>query len=170
MLIKKIIEGIFIAIIPQLIGIQGTVEIIIEDAFCSSFSEEYITEPDVYVDVNNRVFVNFSIVKQFSPDAQFHFKILGASMGEYVIQTGLEIQMSLCEMKDEPVILAPVLQMFGFREDECPPSVGVYGNENIEIPMELLPDEFIPNKYLGIGELLYEEEKLVVIMLYITVH
>ncbi|CAD6244324.1 GSCOCG00013345001-RA-CDS [Cotesia congregata] len=170
MFIKKIIESIFIAIILQLIGVQGAVEIIIEDVLFPTFSKEYLTEPDVYVDVNNQLFANFSIVKQFPPDAQVHFEILGASMGEYVIETGIEIQMSLCEMKDEPVILNPILGMFGLSVSDCPHPVGVYGNQNIEIPMELLPDEFIPNKYLVVGEFLNEEEKLLVLMIYITIH
>ncbi|KAH0553086.1 hypothetical protein KQX54_000084, partial [Cotesia glomerata] len=68
------IQGIFIAIIPQLIGIQ----------------------------------------------ARFH--LLGASMGEYVIQTGLDFEMGFCGMFDEPVILAPNLKLFGFVATDCPPS------------------------------------------------
>ncbi|KAH0546938.1 hypothetical protein KQX54_016274 [Cotesia glomerata] len=102
------IQGIFIAIIPQLIGIQGILEINIEDALCQTFSKEYFTEPDVYIDVNNQAF------------ARFH--LLGASMGEYVIQTGLDFEMGFCGMFDEPVILAPNLKLFGFVATDCPPS------------------------------------------------
>ncbi|CAG5072562.1 Protein of unknown function, partial [Cotesia congregata] len=72
--------------------------------------------------------------------------------------------MGLCEMLDEPILLGPAIRMFGFKT--CPPPVGVYGNQGLEIPMESLPDEFISNKYLVVLELLYEDEKLVVLNIY----
>ncbi|CAD6221164.1 GSCOCG00005065001-RA-CDS [Cotesia congregata] len=111
----------------------------------------------------------FSIIKQFPPETQTHFQILGASMGEYVVQTGLEVQMKLCEILDEPIIMGPILHLLGFVETDCPPSPGVYGNQGCSIPMELMPDHFMPNKYLVIGEVLFEEEKLVVVHIYCNV-
>ncbi|XP_074107533.1 uncharacterized protein LOC141532860 [Cotesia typhae] len=100
-------SGIFIAVITQFIGIKGAIEIIIEDVLCPIFNEEYVTEPHVYIDVNNRAFVNFSIIKQLPPDVQLEFHVLGVSMGEYLIQTGIDFEMSLCDMFNEPVILGP---------------------------------------------------------------
>ncbi|KAH0561651.1 uncharacterized protein LOC123265603 [Cotesia glomerata] len=161
---------LFIVLAAQFFGVKGALEIVIEDIVCPFFSKEYLTEPDVYVNADNQVFLNFSIVKSFPTETQSYFQLLGASMGEYVIHTGLELQMSLCEMLDEPIIVGPILQIVGFDKPNCPSPPGVYGNENIEIPMELMPDEVIPNKYLISWELTYKEEKLLVIMIYIHVH
>ncbi|XP_044589747.1 uncharacterized protein LOC123268587 [Cotesia glomerata] len=222
MIIKKMIQGIFIAIIPQLIGIQGILEINIEDALCQTFSKEYFTEPDVYIDVNNQAFVNFSIIKQFPPDVQAHFHLLGASMGEYVIQTGLDfemgfcgmfdepvilapnlklfgfvatdcppspgywgiigaslgeyvvntgidIQMPLCDMINEPVILGPLLRVFGFREDNCPPKMGVYGSEGYTLSTATFPDDFPRNQYKSLFELTIEGKKLIIVNIFFEI-
>lgn len=47
--------------------------------------------------------------------------MLGDSMGEYVVPSGLDAEMTLCEMINEPIVLGNVLKVFGFNENECPP-------------------------------------------------
>ncbi|CAG5092644.1 Protein of unknown function, partial [Cotesia congregata] len=147
----------------------GAIEIILEDVLCPTFNKEYLTEPDVYLDANNQAFVNFSIIKQFPPDVQVRFHLLGASMGEFVIETGIDVEMGLCEIFGEPVIMGPLLKLYGFVAADCPPSPGVYGNQGYNTPMELMPDDFIPNKYLSIVEFSYEEEKLIIVYTYFNV-
>ncbi|KAG8035596.1 hypothetical protein G9C98_001024, partial [Cotesia typhae] len=82
------------------------------------------------------------------------FHVLGVSMGEYLIQTGIDFEMSLCDMFNEPVILGPK---------------GVYETESYTVPIELMPDEFKPNKYLGILELRHEDKELAVVYVYCNV-
>ncbi|CAD6230917.1 GSCOCG00006883001-RA-CDS [Cotesia congregata] len=164
------ILSLLIVFTVQFFGVKGALEIIIEDIVYPVFNKEYLIEPDVYVNADNQVFINFTIVKSLPIETQSSFELLGASLGEYVIHTGIEQQMGLCEMIDEPVIVGPLLQMVGFRKFDCPPPPGIYKKENIEIPMELMPDEMTPNKYLISWELMYKEEKLLVVMIYINIH
>ncbi|KAG8035597.1 hypothetical protein G9C98_001025, partial [Cotesia typhae] len=98
-----------------------------------------------------------------------HFQLLGASMGEYVIQTGLDLVIDLCEMINEPIILNYILRVSGFSADDCPPSPGIYGCQEFSVPTDILPDGFTPNKYLIVGEYLYGEEKLLVCYLYCNI-
>ncbi|CAD6230915.1 GSCOCG00006882001-RA-CDS [Cotesia congregata] len=140
-----------------------------EDAVCSVFSKEYLTEPDLYVTTDNHVYVNFSIIKTFPVGTQSHFQITGATLGEYVMDFGVDVITDFCEVIREPVIVGPVANKIGFFKTDCPPSPGVYGNENIEIPMDHLPDRLVPNKYRLTWELLHKTEKLFVILTYIVV-
>lgn len=47
--------------------------------------------------------------------------MLGLSMGEYVLPSGLEIEMKFCEMIDEALVMGPILKMLGVESDNCPP-------------------------------------------------
>lgn len=49
--------------------------------------------------------------------------MLSSTMGQYIVPTGLDLTMPLCDMLAEPIILAPALNVFGFTADNCPPVV-----------------------------------------------
>lgn len=53
-------------------------------------------------------------------DCQVTFKIVGLSMGEYTLPTGVELHMELCEVTNEPIILAPFIFTL-FPTKVCPP-------------------------------------------------
>ncbi|KAH0546941.1 hypothetical protein KQX54_016291 [Cotesia glomerata] len=95
--------------------------------------------------------------------------IIRASMGEYVVDTGINGQLPLCEMFYEPIIFGPILQMFGFDENNCPPKPGVYGSENYTFPTSMFPDDFPPNKYKVAFEIINESKQLLVIHVYADV-
>lgn len=48
--------------------------------------------------------------------------MLSATMAQYIVPTGLDVSMPLCDMLAEPVIMAPALKVFGFMPENCPPS------------------------------------------------
>ncbi|XP_057337407.1 uncharacterized protein LOC130675633 [Microplitis mediator] len=158
-----------IFLIVQFLSIQGAMVIVLEDVVCPIFSEEYFTEPDTYLDEHNGLVLNFTIIKTFPEATQGHFALVGASMGEYIVNTGIDVQMDLCDMLEEPIILGRFLRVFGFSEDNCPPKIGVYGSEGYEIPTDTLPDDFPPNKYLAIFEILGEGKSLIVAHIYFSI-
>ncbi|XP_074098097.1 uncharacterized protein LOC141526854 isoform X2 [Cotesia typhae] len=163
------ISSVLIVLLVQFFGIKGNLQIFVNDVIFPTYSEEYLLEPDVYLDADNKAVVNITIVNRFPPETQVHLIVLGASMGEYVIQTGFDIQMGLCETMEEPILVGSALRSFGFVTSDCPPSPGVYGTDGFVIPTDTLPDDFPANQYLFIFEILFEEEKIIEIYEYIHI-
>ncbi|XP_057330034.1 uncharacterized protein LOC130670622 isoform X1 [Microplitis mediator] len=153
---------IAIVVITQSFGTQGTLHLVLEDAMCTAYDEEYFLEPETYVNDENAWVVNMTLIKPLSIETQGYFSLTGASMGEYVVNTGIEVQMSLCDFIEEPIIMGRVLQAFGLSVDDCPPKIGPYGTEGYIFPTDTLPDEFPPNKYMVEFGLSYEEKPLIV--------
>ncbi|XP_057319618.1 uncharacterized protein LOC130664010 [Microplitis mediator] len=157
---------IAIVIISQSFGIQGAMNIVYEDITCFSYSEEYFTEPDTFINDQNELVVNISIVKTIPQGSKGCFKLTGASMGEYIVDSGFNVQLDFCDALEEPIIMGRLFNAFGFSVDDCPPGIGVYGSEGYTIPTDTLPDEFPPNKYLVEIKVSYEEKPLLVLHVY----
>ncbi|KAG8042008.1 hypothetical protein G9C98_007316 [Cotesia typhae] len=153
----------------QFLSTQGAYDILIEDVVIVAYSKEYFTEPDAYVDDTNAIVVNVSLIKRPPTAAQGHFALVGASMGEYVIDTGIDVTLNLCDMFNEPIMIGPFFAALGFDPDNCPPDVGVYGTNGYRLRMDTLPDDFPPNQYRVTLEILYEEEELLHIQVFPTV-
>ncbi|XP_057319617.1 uncharacterized protein LOC130664008 [Microplitis mediator] len=160
---------IAIVIISQSFGIQGAVNIVFEDITCLTYSEEYFTEPDTFISDQNELVVNISLVKTLPMEAQGSFKLTGASMGEYVVDTGLAVQMDLCDVFEEPIITGRLFGALGFSADNCPPEIGVYGSDGYAMPTDTFPDEFPPNKYLVEMKITYEEKPLLVLHIFVYI-
>ncbi|CAG5078438.1 Protein of unknown function, partial [Cotesia congregata] len=120
-------------------------DVVVEDVVVVTYSEEYMSEPDFYLDDSNGLFANWSIVKKFPEGTQVRFSIKAASMGEYVIDFGIDKIADLCYSFEEPILL------------------GVYGCEDYHTPVDQLPHIFVPNNYNDIVEIFYEEQKLLII-------
>ncbi|XP_074107616.1 uncharacterized protein LOC141532912 [Cotesia typhae] len=103
------ILSLLIILTAQLYSVQGEFGVILRDAVCPYYDSEYVTEPDIYVDDNNGIFFNFSSIQALPSTVEGRFRMIGASMGEYVVDTRLNVHLPLCEMLDEPVILGPLL-------------------------------------------------------------
>ncbi|XP_057329056.1 uncharacterized protein LOC130669921 isoform X2 [Microplitis mediator] len=140
--------------------------LVLEDADCPVYDEEYFREPETYVNDENAWVVNMTLIKPLLIETQGHFSLIGASMGEYVVNTGFDVRMSLCDFIAEPIIIGRVLQGLGFSEDHCPPGSGLYGTEGYIFPTDTLPDEFPPNKYLAAFGLSYEEKPMITFQVY----
>ncbi|XP_044589750.1 uncharacterized protein LOC123268591 [Cotesia glomerata] len=163
------ILSVLIILTAQFYSVQGEFGVIFRDSLCPFHDAEYVTEPDSYIDENNGLFFNFSIIKTFPLTTEGYLGIIRASMGEYVVDTGINGQLPLCEMFYEPIIFGPILQMFGFDENNCPPKPGVYGSENYTFPTSMFPDDFPPNKYKVAFEIINESKQLLVIHVYADV-
>ncbi|CAD6232568.1 GSCOCG00006954001-RA-CDS [Cotesia congregata] len=139
------------------------------DSLCPVYDAEYMTEPDTYVDDNNGLFFNFSIIKTVPSTIEGYLAIIGASMGEYVVDIGINLIMPFCEMLDEPLFMSPLLQMFGFNKDNCPPKPGVYGSESYTVPTSMFPENFPPNQYKIAFEIMNEGKQILVIDVYFDI-
>ncbi|CAD6234274.1 GSCOCG00007709001-RA-CDS [Cotesia congregata] len=153
----------------QLLSAQGSYDLHIEDVVIAAYSEEYFTEPDAYIDDTNAIVVNVSIIKQLPTEAQGHFSLFGASMGEFVIDTGIDVTLDLCDILNEPIMMGPLFAALGFDPNSCPPDVGVYGTDGYRLQMDTLPDDFPPNKYRVILEILYQGQELLALQVFPTV-
>ncbi|XP_044589749.1 uncharacterized protein LOC123268589 [Cotesia glomerata] len=158
-----------IVLTAQFFSVQGNFVVLLKDIDCPLFNEEFFTEPDAYIDDNNAIFFNTTIVKELLPTTQGYLAIIGASLGEYVVNTGFDIQMPLCDMMNEPVILGPLLRVFGFSEDNCPPKMGVYGSEGYTLPTATFPDDFPRNQYQSLFELTIEGKKLIIVNIFFEI-
>ncbi|XP_057328677.1 uncharacterized protein LOC130669670 [Microplitis mediator] len=160
---------IAIVVISQSFGIQGAMNIVFEDMTCPFYSEEYFEEPDTFINDQNALVVNVSILKPVPIESQGCFKLTGASMGEYVVDTGFNVQLDLCDAIEEPIIMGRLFQAFGFSVDDCPPGIGVYGSEGYIMPTDTFPDEFPPNKYLVELSILLEEKPLLILHTFVSI-
>ncbi|XP_057335720.1 uncharacterized protein LOC130674413 isoform X4 [Microplitis mediator] len=114
---------IAIVIITQWFGIQGFVPIVFEDIVFPVYNKEYFTEPEGYITNENTLALNFTIIKLLPIEAQIHSVLKAASMGEYVVDTGIDIVMDLCDIIAEPILAAGMFQELGFSPDHCPPEI-----------------------------------------------
>ncbi|CAG5092641.1 Protein of unknown function [Cotesia congregata] len=48
------------------------------------------------------------------------FALIGASMDKYVVETGIDRQVLLCEMLSDTILPGSLLRVFGFDENNCP--------------------------------------------------
>ncbi|KAH0539195.1 hypothetical protein KQX54_001870 [Cotesia glomerata] len=152
--------------ILQFLRAERSYDLIIEDVLVSTYNKEYFTEPDLYIDDSNALIVNISIIKQFPIGTEDRLKIMAASMGEYVIDIGIDVKMDFCDSLEEPIVMGPLFKALGFDADNCPPGVGVYGSVGYQIPMEQLPDGFMPNNYKVILDIFYEAQNLITLHLF----
>ncbi|XP_057330033.1 uncharacterized protein LOC130670621 [Microplitis mediator] len=165
-------NGMFVnfTMIKQLpIEAQGGLDIVVEDANCPFYDKEYFTEPETFITDQNSLVVNITIIKSLPIEAQGHLALIGASMGEYVVSTGIDQEMDMCDILQEPIMTGPLFKVLGFSEDDCPPEVGVYGTEGYVIPTDTLPDGFPPNKYMVNTTLSYDEKPLLVCQMFANV-
>ncbi|CAG5099454.1 Protein of unknown function [Cotesia congregata] len=153
-------------IILHLFSKQGAYDLIIEDVTTAEYSEEYLNEPDIYVDDNFKLVINLTIVKQFPSTTAGRLSLMGASMGEYVVDTGIDVTMNFCEFVEEPIVIGPLFQAIGFDPNHCPPDVGVYGTENYEPITEGMPDDFPPNMYRTVLDIYTEEQKILILHIF----
>ncbi|KAK0182471.1 hypothetical protein PV327_000611 [Microctonus hyperodae] len=150
-------------------GKNAELTVVYEDVIFPIINEKYFGMVDVFLTEDNLIAGNFSIKQSLPESAICHLYMLGDSMGEYVVPSGLDAEMTLCEMINEPIVLGSVLKVFGFDKDECPPKSGFYGNEGYKIPTENFPDSFTPNKYLFILELYTPDEPIITLHLTLNV-
>ncbi|KAH0561379.1 hypothetical protein KQX54_016492 [Cotesia glomerata] len=64
-------------------------------------------------------------------------------MGEYIVDSGISVQIPFCEILDFGS--GAFTSLLGFTEDNCPPKPGVYGNE--AFPTTYFGDDFLSNQY-----------------------
>ncbi|XP_057337658.1 uncharacterized protein LOC130675810 [Microplitis mediator] len=158
---------ITLVVITQSFGIQGAVNVVFEDIDCPVYDKEYFLEPEVFVDNHNSLVSNFTIIKLLPEEAQARLAIIGASMGEYVVSTGIDQTMELCDLIEEPIMAGPALKLLGFSEDHCPPEPGNYGTEDYVFTPERLSETTIPNQYLMNMTLSYEDKLLLLCQIFL---
>ncbi|KAK0164377.1 hypothetical protein PV328_003013 [Microctonus aethiopoides] len=149
--------------------LRAELVIVYEDVIFPIINEKYFGMVDAYLTEDNRIAGNFSIIQSLPESAVCHIYMLGDSMGEYVVPSGLDAEMTLCEMINEPIVLGNLLKVFGFNKDECPPKAGFYGNEGYMVPTTNFPDSFTSNKYLFIIELYTSDEAIITVHLTLDV-
>ncbi|XP_057330805.1 uncharacterized protein LOC130671114 isoform X4 [Microplitis mediator] len=76
---------ITLVVITQSFGIQGAIDVVFEDTDCPFYDKEYFLEPEAFVNDQNALFSNITIIKRLPIETEARFTILGASMGEYVV-------------------------------------------------------------------------------------
>ncbi|XP_044575012.1 uncharacterized protein LOC123258838 [Cotesia glomerata] len=155
--------AILLVFVLQFLNSKGDYDLFMEDVDNPAYNEEYFTKPDFYLDNNNGIVLNFSIIKQLPEGTEGRFIIKRASMGEYVVDTGIDVTMGLCDGIEEPILIGPILKVLGFTVDNCPPGVGVYQFEGYKLPKENLPDDFPPNNYKVTLEIFYGEQIILII-------
>ncbi|KAH0539915.1 hypothetical protein KQX54_009707 [Cotesia glomerata] len=64
------IISVQIILVAQLFSVQGEVQIVLRYAELPAYDKEYLTEPDVYIYDDNKIFLNFPIIKQFPPTVE----------------------------------------------------------------------------------------------------
>ncbi|XP_057330803.1 uncharacterized protein LOC130671114 isoform X2 [Microplitis mediator] len=116
---------ITLVVITQSFGIQGAIDVVFEDTDCPFYDKEYFLEPEAFVNDQNALFSNITIIKRLPIETEARFTILGASMGEYVVSTGIDQTVDLCDLIEDPILAGPFLSAIGFSEDHCPPEIQI---------------------------------------------
>ncbi|CAG5073867.1 Protein of unknown function [Cotesia congregata] len=106
-----------------------------------------------------------------------HVSLMGASMGEYVVDIGFDLTMDFCELVEERLLIGPLFQAIGFDPNRCPPDVmsyqllfvlisvdymGIYGIDNYEPLIEAMPDNFPRNMYRIVIDIHSQEEQIMI--------
>ncbi|XP_034943697.1 uncharacterized protein [Chelonus insularis] len=134
---------------------ESEFELTFYDIDITEISSEYVSNVEAYVnDDNSGFFLNFTLIKRFPDTARLLYKLLGSSMGEYIMPTGMNIDTGLCEVFEPNYrLIGDQIEQIGINGDNCPPSPGTYTAENIALSSENLPDVFPPNNYVAIIKL-----------------
>ncbi|XP_034947863.1 uncharacterized protein [Chelonus insularis] len=148
----NLISSIVIALgIYQLPYIQAELSIVSFDVDCPTVNPEYFSNVEIYLldeGRDNEYFVNFTLIKTFPPGTQTHFKMIGATMGEYKVPTGFDIAMPSCASVSEPIIGNRIFESLGIKS--CPVQPGTYSSSKLTvIETATLPDTFPANKYVA---------------------
>ncbi|KAH0552273.1 hypothetical protein KQX54_008131 [Cotesia glomerata] len=88
--------------------------------------------------------------------------LMGASMGEYVVDIGIDLTMDFCELVEEPILIGPLFQAIEFDPNRCPPDAGIYGTDNYEPLIEAMPDNFPQNMYRAVIDIHSQEEQIMI--------
>ncbi|CAD6208949.1 GSCOCG00010763001-RA-CDS [Cotesia congregata] len=161
------IINVLIILVAQLVSVQGGIQMTFKYAEVPSYNKEYVTEPDMYIYDGDKVFLNYSVIKQFPPTTEEHYVILGASMGEYVVETGFDLQLPLCEFLD--LGMGYFSDLLGFDQDNCPPKPGVYGNEAHVFAANDFTDNFPTNEYKSFLEFKNNSEVIMALCTFLDI-
>ncbi|CAG5090020.1 Protein of unknown function [Cotesia congregata] len=136
---------------------KGTVEVTIRYAESTAYNEEYVTEPDIYTYDDDKIFLNYT----------GYYAVISATMGEYIIDSGISIQIPFCEILDFGA--GAFVSLLGFTDDNCPPKPGVYGNEAYLFPTEEFGDDFPSNQYKVVVEFINENEYIMALSIFFDI-
>ncbi|XP_063985513.1 uncharacterized protein LOC135166815 [Diachasmimorpha longicaudata] len=167
------IKFITLVLAVQFSGIEGQLEIYYEDIVMENINSEYIKDAEAHINADSEngdsLFVNFTIIKALPTTAQGHLELVAASMGEYVMPTGLVFDLDICDLIDEPVLIGPFLKSIGFTAEDCPPPMGVYTTTEYRPPIEELPPELRPNKYKVIFDMVDQDIVILRVVFYVEI-
>ncbi|XP_034943667.1 uncharacterized protein [Chelonus insularis] len=130
---------------------KADLSIVSYDVECPIADPEYFKDIEVYIENegrDNEFFINFTLIKILPADAMITLKMIGASMGEFVVSTGIDFTVKACSAVDEPIFGQHIYRQLGINEEECPSPPGVYGGSHVNlVSLDTLPDTFPPNDY-----------------------
>ncbi|XP_011303577.1 uncharacterized protein [Fopius arisanus] len=165
----KFITLTFFAV--HLLGIQAKLNVYFENFYVDEVDSNYIRDAEVDINTDseydNTIFVNFTIVNPLPKTTKAYLEVIGMSMGEFVLPTGLFFDMDMCSLDDEPVLLGPFFDSLGFTSENCPPENGVYTSLHYEVPTDELPSEIHTNKYKIIFKFA-DDGKTIISLIFIT--
>ncbi|XP_034941237.1 uncharacterized protein [Chelonus insularis] len=148
----------------QLLNTEAELSIVSYDVTCPKADPVYFRDIEVYIEdegKDNEFFINFTLIKKLPAEATHTLKMIGASMGEFVVATGIDFTITLCEAFTEPIFGERMYRQLGLNVDECPAVPGVYGGSHINlVDKDSLPDTFPPNDYKMIVSAQVEEHIL----------
>ncbi|XP_035726120.1 uncharacterized protein LOC118443366 [Vespa mandarinia] len=149
---------------------QSDLQIII-DNIDLKINEEYIQnckmDPCETSDMVPTLTIDCQFVKEIPEEAVLHIVLYGMSNGEPTDPTGVDIEMSSCQMINDTMIMGPIIKAMKMSL-KCPiPPTNVF-LKCFSIPMDEFPDYFPSGEYNFNLLLDYKDVNLFAIDLYLT--
>ncbi|XP_046821591.1 uncharacterized protein LOC124425370 [Vespa crabro] len=151
---------------------QSDLQIII-DNIDLKVNEEYIqsckVEPCETSDMVPTLTIDCQFIKEVPEEAILHLVLYGMNNGEPTDPTGIDIEMSSCQMVNDTIIMGPILKAMKMSS-KCPLPPTHMLLDCFVLPMDEFPDYFPSGEYIFNIVLYHKIVNLFVMDVYLTLY
>ncbi|XP_034946351.1 uncharacterized protein [Chelonus insularis] len=151
----------------QFFGLKAQLDVTLLDFVFESYDPDYFKDMEI-ITWNNDIDINMTVIDYMPLEAELRIQIIGATMGEYKVPTGIDWKFSLCEGLNEPIIMRMMMSYLVPPIDDCPPELGTYSGSYKFDDFRTFPDSFPPNNYLTITSIYTSEKTLLEMRSYVS--
>ncbi|XP_034933923.1 uncharacterized protein [Chelonus insularis] len=137
---------------------KADLEVILLDFKFEYYDLDYFKDMDSDV-WGNEIFINVTITNFLPEEAELRLQVIGATMGEYIVPTGIDFLYSLCAGLKEPNIMTSAINYLEPPLDDCPPKPGSYVADATFDDFSTFPENFPPNNYF-VNTTVFTPEKI----------
>ncbi|KAK2587619.1 hypothetical protein KPH14_003744 [Odynerus spinipes] len=152
--------------------VQSDLQIII-DNIDVEVDEEYFGDCEAQACENDEMIAEFSLdcklIKTLPIDGTMKAILLGMVNGEPTEPTGIDMEMSMCQLVNDTIIGGPLFNAMKV-EPKCPLEPTALQVECYNPPMDNFPDFFPPGEYKFTFDLTHDDAHLFLFEVYLTLY